>query len=167
MQAEIYSLSAQLHSTEESLRKAICDSVEISPDNIQSQAIIQPSIRKRLLVVILLILICSGVIAFSAYQISSAQGYIAIDQHDDQEATSLLVVSVQQGLVGNFQRSDYFYNGAMRILKLNGPLIAHYENVQADYSIPLIIFSAFLGALLSWALTEILRARRREPRLAQ
>jgi|ERR1039457_781623 hypothetical protein len=159
MQAEIYSIRAQLRSMDESL-KSISNSANVSSDSAQNRSM-QPSIRRRLLAVVLIGLLCAG-IAYSEYQISSAQGYIAIDQHDDQEATSLLVVSVQQGLVGHHQLSDYFYNGAMKILKLNGPLIAHYENVQADYSLPLIVSTALLGALLGWALTEMLRARRRE-----
>lgn len=162
MQAAMYSLSAQVRSAEESLRKEISNPVKISPDSSPSHANESP-LGRGWLVTVLLILTCLGVIvAYSGYQISSAQGYVATDQHNDQEATDFLVVSVQQGLIGNYQRSDYFYNGAIKVLRLNGPLIDHYENVQADYSLPLVISTALLGALLGWTLTEMLRVRRRQ-----
>jgi hypothetical protein len=160
----ISSLSSQLRSAEESLRKAISDSVQNSSDSAHNRAIESPMRRRLVAVVVLIGLICSGVIAYSAYQISSAQGNVATDQHHDQQATEFLAISVQEGLLGHFQQSDDFYKAATQVFTLDGPLITHYENVEAQYSLPLIISTAFIGALLGWALTEMLRARHRKGR---
>lgn len=121
---------------------------------------------KKLLAAILIVL-SFATIAYSQYQISSAQGNIAIDQHKDQFATGLLTISVQKGLVGAqlgqlsyFRSSNYYYKGALKLFKVDELAIVDNERQQTEYSWPLIISTAFLGALLGWAITEFLRARR-------
>jgi hypothetical protein len=145
----MYSLSAQLRSTEDSLRRAIGNAAATSSLT-----------RRRLVAGILAGLLCVGIIVYSAYRISSAQGDIATYQHHDQEATSSFVLSVQQGLIGHYQQSNNFHKYGVELQQLNGPLITQAENVQSLYSLPLIFFTALLGALLGWALTEMLRVRR-------
>ena len=134
---------------------------DVLKHSVANRTIELPMTRRLLAVVVLIGLICSGIIAYSTYQISSAQGHVAIAQHHDQQANEFLVISLQQGLLRHLQKSDYFYKGAMKLFTLNGPLITHYEDVEAEYSTANHIYCLF-GALLGWGINGMLRAGHRK-----